>query len=66
VTHGPELQAFAEAVLGGRSETLAATRQMLKALLDEDAFLDACGVIAFFNAINRVADATGTKLIEED
>jgi hypothetical protein len=53
---------FAEAVLGSDNSRLERAR---KAILDElgpDAVVDSAGVAGLFNAIDRVADATGAPL----
>jgi hypothetical protein len=62
VPHGRLLVAFAEAVLGEEEEVLARARAALHATIGPAGFVDAAGVVGLFNAIDRVADATGIPL----
>ena len=43
-------------------EALACERQRLRTVLSPEEFMDVCGVIAAFNVVDRVADATGIPL----
>ncbi len=54
--------AFAEAVLGDDDAKLQPARDDLVQAAGPEAFVDAAAVVALFNAIDRVADATGTPL----
>jgi hypothetical protein len=65
VPHGRLLVAFAEAALGHDDRALDAARQALVAALGGAALVDAAGVAGLFNAIDRVADATGIPLEPE-
>ncbi len=65
IPHGGRLIAFAEAVLGEDEDRLRSARQALLDALGPAALVDAAGVVATFNAIDRLADATGTP-IEDD
>jgi hypothetical protein len=65
VPHGRLLVAFAEAVLGEDEEMLARARAALHATIGPAGFVDAAGVVGLFNAIDRVADATGIPLEAE-
>ena len=65
VTQGAALIRFAEAVVAGSDADLAAARQGLLAALGPAGFVDAAAVAALFNAIDRVADATGIPLEPE-
>ena len=65
VPHGEALLAFAEAVLGEDVDALSAARATLAAALGPKALVDAAAVVALFNAIDRIADATGTPLDEQ-
>lgn len=56
---------FAEAVLGDDDARLRAARQTIHDALGPDAVVDSAGVAGLFNAIDRVADATGAPL-EDD
>jgi len=62
VAHGALLIEFAEAVLGTDDARLAAARSKVLEVLGTEALVDAAGIAGFFNAIDRVADATGTPL----
>ena len=63
--HGNLLIAFAEAVLGADDAALARARQALAAALGPPGLVDAAGVVGLFDAIDRVADATGIPLEPE-
>ena len=65
VAHGRRLVAFAEAVLGEDDAALARMRDALKAALGSAGLVDAAAVVGLFNAIDRVADATGIPLEPE-
>ena len=65
VPSGDLLIAFAEAVLGEDDRALAQTRAGLMAALGAPGLVDAAGVVGLFNAIDRVADATGIPLEPE-
>lgn len=53
---------FAEAVLHKESAALAEVRDRLVATMGSEALVDTAAVVGLFNAIDRVADATGTPL----
>lgn len=55
------LCAFAEAIATGTGD-LAAARAAVVATLGEAAMIDAAAVVAGFNGITRIADATGIPL----
>ena len=65
VPHGDLLVAFAEAVLGEDDSALARARDALMTALGPPGLIDAAGVVGLFNAIDRVADATGIPLEPE-
>ena len=65
VPHGAFLVDFAEAVLGDDEERLSRARTALRETLGNAALVDAAAVVAFFNAIDRIADATGIPLDPE-
>ena len=62
VPDGKLLMDFGAAVVGGDSGTRAVQRGALRTRLGEAALVDAAGVAAIFNAVVRVADATGIPL----
>jgi hypothetical protein len=62
IAHGALLVAFAEAVLGVDDERLADTQSRIRAAMGDAALVDAAAIIATFNAIDRVADATGIQI----
>ena len=62
VRHGARLLAFTDAVMGDADTLLAPEREALCAALSPDAFVDACALIAAFNVVDRIADATGIPL----
>jgi len=53
---------LADAMLEGDAAGLAGARERSIAAAGPAAFVDAAAVVALFNAIDRVADATGTPL----
>jgi hypothetical protein len=65
VPHGDLLIAFAEAVLSEDSGAVTHARDALAAALGPPGLVDAAGVVGLFNAIDRVADATGIPLEPE-
>ncbi len=65
VAQGRLLTRFAEAALGNDGAALRAARVELRASLGDAALVDTCAVVGLFDAIDRVADATGIPL-EED
>jgi hypothetical protein len=62
VPHGELLMRFGETVLGSEDARLVETRQALLDAIGPEGLVDAAGVAGLFNAIDRVADATGTPL----
>ena len=62
IPHGRLLIEFAEAVLGGNDRELDRARDVLAGAVGAAGFVDAAGVVASFNAVVRVADATGIPL----
>ena len=65
VPHGRLLVALAEAALGEGDAALARARDALMKALGLPGLVDAAGVVGLFNAIDRVADATGIPLEPE-
>lgn len=62
VPHGDLLIEFGEAVLGEDDARLDRARSAIVAAMGDAALVDAAGVAGLFNAIDRVADATGAPL----
>ena len=63
VEHGGVLRRFALAVAGHHDPgEIAAARDAVRVAVGPAGLGDACGVIANFDAITRVADATGTEV----
>jgi hypothetical protein len=62
IAHGALLVAFADAVLGSDDARLAAIRSEICAKMGDAALVDAAAIAATFNAIDRVADATGIQI----
>ena len=62
---GALLVDFAEAVIHGDEPQLSRARSALRGSLGDAALVDAAAVVGFFNAIDRVADATGIPLDPE-
>lgn len=58
---GKELVAFGEALTKG-DDKLDSARDSLKAVLAEEAFLEAAGIAAIFNGLVRTADSSGIPL----
>lgn len=56
------LTAFADRALTGDAEALTVARAALTAALGQAAMIDAAAVIAGFDGITRIADATGIPL----
>lgn len=65
VPHGRLLVEFAEAVLGEDDARLVRARADLGAAVGPAGLVDAAAVAGLFNAIDRVADATGIPLEEQ-
>ena len=62
VAHGSELLAFTEAVMNGDPDAIADTRDDLSSALGDQAVVDTSAVIAMFNIMDRIADATGIPI----
>jgi hypothetical protein len=65
IPSGELLVEFAEALVGSDDERLARARAELSERLGAKGLVDAAAVVGFFNAIDRVADATGIPLDPE-
>ena len=62
IPHGALLVAFAEAALGADDARLTDAQSKIRAALGDAALVDAAAIVATFNAIDRVADATGIQI----
>ena len=62
VQHGARLLAFTDAAMGADDALLDRERRALGAVLSPEAFVDACALVAAFNVVDRIADATGIPL----
>jgi hypothetical protein len=62
IPHGDLLVAFADAVLGEDAGRLAEIQSAIRTTMGDAAFVDAAAVAATFNAIDRLADATGIPI----
>jgi hypothetical protein len=62
VEQGARLVSFTEAVMGNDAGAMARERASLRAVLSPEQFVDTCAVIAAFNVVDRIADATGIPL----
>jgi hypothetical protein len=62
IPHGGRMIEFAEAILGGDDARLTQARAAIVAAMGAAALVDAAGIAGLFNAIDRVADATGAPL----
>lgn len=62
VPHAAELLRFVEAALSFDAVQISTARAALLSAMGEAAMMDAAAVIAGFNGITRIADATGIPL----
>jgi hypothetical protein len=62
VGNGAILIAFADAVVADDKAALGSSRRQIADAMGEAALVDAAGVAAYFNGIDRIADATGTPV----
>ncbi len=62
VEHGRELLAYTEAVMSGEAGAIASTRDRLQEKIGAAGIADTAAVIAMFNVVDRIADATGIPL----
>lgn len=62
VPQGKLLMDFGAAAVGGDDDSLTACRDAVRRAVGEEALADAAGVAAIFNAVVRIADATGIPL----
>jgi len=62
VAHGDLLTAYAEACVSGDRDSLGAARSAVEAEMGARALVEAAGVVANFQRMVRIADATGIPL----
>jgi hypothetical protein len=62
IPQGALMIEFADAILGGDAARLTRARAAILDAMGAKALVDAAGVAGLFNAIDRVADATGAPL----
>ena len=62
IPHGALLVQFADAVLGKEDQALRNIQADIRRKLGDAALVDAAAIAATFNAIDRVADATGIPI----
>ena len=62
IDNGAILIEFADAVVADDKTELEASRQRISDRMGDAALVDAAGVAAYFNGIDRIADATGTPV----
>ena len=62
--HGRILTRFVETCLGDDDAALESTRNSVLQAMGEAAFVDVCATVASFNAVVKLADATGIPLEE--
>jgi hypothetical protein len=64
IPEGTLLIDFADTILGSDKARLGRARAAIVAAMGAAALVDAAGIAGLFNAIDRVADATGAPLEE--
>ena len=62
IPHGALLVSFADAVLGTDDQRLDEVRAAIRSRMGNAALVDAAAIVATFNAIDRLADATGIPI----
>lgn len=65
VEHGQALRRFSMATLRSDQAALPEARRAVADALGEEAVSDAAAITAYFNGMNRIADATGTEINPE-
>ena len=64
IPHGAILIEFAESAIADDAARLSSARENVRKTLGSEKLVDAAAIVATFNAIDRVADATGTPIDE--
>jgi hypothetical protein len=62
VPHAATLIEFGEAMLGGDQDRQSLARQSIYRVLGPEGLVDAAAIVASFNAVVKIADATGIPL----
>jgi hypothetical protein len=62
VEFGAELLAFSDAVMARNTAAIETTRDSVAEALGADGVVDTAAVIAMFNVVDRIADATGIPI----
>jgi predicted homoserine dehydrogenase-like protein len=62
VSHGAALLAYTDAVMARDADAIARTRDVVESLLGKPGVTEAAAVMAMFNVVDRVADATGIPI----
>lgn len=62
VPHAAELLAFADATVKGTDDEISEARENLANAVSAEALVDSAAIIANFEKMNRIADATGIEL----
>ena len=62
VPHGKLLMALVQAVFDDEIKDLEKARSEVRSEMGDSAFVDACAIIASFNAVVKIADGTGIPL----
>jgi AhpD family alkylhydroperoxidase len=65
IPHGGLLVAFADAAIGDDDESLSTIRSEMRTRMGDAALIDAAGIVAAFNAIDRVANSTGLSQVRQ-
>ena len=62
IPHGKLLMALVQAVFDDEINNLEKARSEVRSEMGDSAFVDACAIIASFNAVVKIADGTGIPL----
>ena len=62
VRHADQLIAFTDAVMANDPAAIEQGRAKLRGILSDEEFVDVAAIIAAFNVVTRIADATGIPL----
>lgn len=62
VEHGKALLGFTDAVMARDADAIVATRDALREKIGDAGVVDSSAIIAAFNIVDRIADATGIPI----